>query len=150
MTVDAEAHAGEDHARREQVEKHNQLDTLLYQADKTLTDNRDKLPEAERTCARASAHRPPPTINRAQSGPTNRGCGIAVNGGVARRSADNTGGCVAGGPTQPWQGIVSSSLAAASDVRHLRGRSALADASDAQRPARRACSRPVALSSRSC
>jgi molecular chaperone DnaK len=51
MIKDAEAHAGEDHARREQVEKHNQLDTLLYQAEKTLTDNRDKLPEAERTRA---------------------------------------------------------------------------------------------------
>src|SRR5690606_15136109 len=46
---DAEAHASEDRARREQVEKHNQLDSLLYQADKTLADNRDKLPEADRT-----------------------------------------------------------------------------------------------------
>jgi molecular chaperone DnaK len=51
MIKDAEAHAGEDHARREQVEKHNQLDSLLYQADKTLADNRDKLPEAERVRA---------------------------------------------------------------------------------------------------
>ena len=51
MIKDAEAHASEDHARREQVEKHNQLDSLLYQADKTLADNRDKLPEAERTRA---------------------------------------------------------------------------------------------------
>jgi molecular chaperone DnaK len=49
MVKDAESHAAEDHARREQVEKHNQLDSLLYQADKTLTDNRDKLPEADRT-----------------------------------------------------------------------------------------------------
>jgi len=51
MIKDAEAHAGEDHTRREQVEKHNQLDSLLYQADKTLADNRDKLPEAERARA---------------------------------------------------------------------------------------------------
>jgi molecular chaperone DnaK len=49
MVKDAESHAAEDHARREQVEKHNQLDSLLYQADKTLADNRDKLPEADRT-----------------------------------------------------------------------------------------------------
>jgi molecular chaperone DnaK len=49
MVKDAEAHAGEDHARREQVEKHNQLDSMLYQADKTLAENRDKLPEADRT-----------------------------------------------------------------------------------------------------
>jgi molecular chaperone DnaK len=49
MIKDAEAHASEDRARREQVEKHNQLDSLLYQADKTLAENRDKLPEADRT-----------------------------------------------------------------------------------------------------
>jgi len=51
MVKDAESHASEDHARREQVEKHNQLDSLLYQAEKTLADNRDKLPEAERVRA---------------------------------------------------------------------------------------------------
>ncbi len=49
MVKDAESHAAEDHARREQVEKHNQLDSLLYQADKTLADNGDKLPDADRT-----------------------------------------------------------------------------------------------------
>ena len=49
MIKDAEAHAAEDHSRREQVEKHNQLDSLLYQAEKTLADNREKLPEADRT-----------------------------------------------------------------------------------------------------
>jgi molecular chaperone DnaK len=45
MVSDAEAHAQEDRARREQIEKRNQLDTLLYGAEKTLRDNQDKLPE---------------------------------------------------------------------------------------------------------
>jgi molecular chaperone DnaK len=49
MIRDAEAHAAEDHARREQVEKHNQLDSMIYQAEKTLAENRDKIPEADRT-----------------------------------------------------------------------------------------------------
>jgi len=49
MIRDAESHASEDHARREQVEKHNQLDSMLYQAEKTLADNGDKIPEADRT-----------------------------------------------------------------------------------------------------
>jgi molecular chaperone DnaK len=48
MVRDAESHAAEDHQRREQVEKHNQLDSLIYQAEKTLADNREKIPEAER------------------------------------------------------------------------------------------------------
>jgi molecular chaperone DnaK len=51
MIRDAEAHATEDHARREQVEKHNQLDTAIYQAEKTLTENADKIAEADRTRA---------------------------------------------------------------------------------------------------
>jgi molecular chaperone DnaK len=49
MIKDAEAHASEDHARKEQVEKHNQLDSMIYQAEKTLADNRDKIAEADRT-----------------------------------------------------------------------------------------------------
>jgi molecular chaperone DnaK len=49
MVKDAEAHASEDHVRKEQVEKHNQLDSLIYQAEKTLAENRDKIEEADRT-----------------------------------------------------------------------------------------------------
>jgi molecular chaperone DnaK len=48
MVRDAEAHASEDHARREQVEKHNQLDSMIYSAEKTLTENGDKLAPADK------------------------------------------------------------------------------------------------------
>ena len=44
MVKDAEAHASEDKARRDAIEKKNQLDSLIYQADKTLRGNADKLP----------------------------------------------------------------------------------------------------------
>ena len=40
---DAEAHAAEDKERREQIEKRNQLDTLIYQAEKTLRENGEKI-----------------------------------------------------------------------------------------------------------
>ncbi|HME70045.1 MAG TPA: molecular chaperone DnaK, partial [Myxococcota bacterium] len=43
MVKDAEAHASEDHARRERIEKKNTLDSLIYQAEKTLRDNADKI-----------------------------------------------------------------------------------------------------------
>ena len=49
MIRDAESHASEDHTRREQVEKHNQLDSMIYGAEKTLTENADKIAEADRT-----------------------------------------------------------------------------------------------------
>jgi molecular chaperone DnaK len=48
MVKDAEAHASEDHARRDRIEKRNQLDSLVYQAEKTLRDNADKVEEADR------------------------------------------------------------------------------------------------------
>jgi molecular chaperone DnaK len=49
MVKDAESHASEDHQRREQIEKRNQLDTMIYGAEKTIRDNADKIPEADRS-----------------------------------------------------------------------------------------------------
>ena len=43
MIHEAEAHAGEDKGRRELVEKRNALDSLIYQAEKTLSENEDKV-----------------------------------------------------------------------------------------------------------
>jgi molecular chaperone DnaK len=49
MVRDADAHAKEDRERREQIEKRNQLDSLIYGAEKTLRDNAAKLPDDLRT-----------------------------------------------------------------------------------------------------
>jgi len=43
MVKDAEAHASEDHARREVIEKKNALDSLIYQAEKTIGENAEKI-----------------------------------------------------------------------------------------------------------
>ncbi len=48
MVKDAEAHAAEDHARREGIEKRNNLDSIIYQGEKTLADSGEKLDEAAR------------------------------------------------------------------------------------------------------
>jgi molecular chaperone DnaK len=45
MIREADEHAGEDKARRESIEKHNTLDSLVYQAEKTISENEDKIPE---------------------------------------------------------------------------------------------------------
>jgi molecular chaperone DnaK len=45
MVKDAEAHAEEDKTRREEAETRNQAETLVYQTEKFLKDNDDKLPE---------------------------------------------------------------------------------------------------------
>ena len=44
MQKDAEMHAAEDDKRREEVEARNMADTLAYTAEKTLRDNKDKIP----------------------------------------------------------------------------------------------------------
>jgi molecular chaperone DnaK len=48
MVSEAEAHAGEDRQRRDVIEKRNALDSLLYQAGKTLTENADKISADEK------------------------------------------------------------------------------------------------------
>ena len=44
MVKDAEAHAEEDKKRREEAETRNQAETLVYQTEKVLKDNDEKLP----------------------------------------------------------------------------------------------------------
>jgi molecular chaperone DnaK len=65
MVKEAEAHSAEDRAKREEIELHNQADQMIYQAEKVLKENADKIPaevkseveakmEAVRTAAKAS------------------------------------------------------------------------------------------------
>jgi len=49
MVKDAEAHAEEDRKHREEVEARNQADSLVYQAEKQLQDNGDKIDPAVRS-----------------------------------------------------------------------------------------------------
>ena len=48
MVRDAEAHAEEDKQRREEAEIRNNADSLVYQMEKVLRDNADKVDEAEK------------------------------------------------------------------------------------------------------
>jgi molecular chaperone DnaK len=49
MVNDAASHASEDKSRREAIEKKNSLDSMIYQAEKTLKESGDALDEGERT-----------------------------------------------------------------------------------------------------
>jgi molecular chaperone DnaK len=49
MAKEAEAHASEDKAKREEIEARNQLDGMVYQSEKTLKENGDKVPAAEKS-----------------------------------------------------------------------------------------------------
>jgi molecular chaperone DnaK len=47
MVKDAAAHAEEDKARRELIDARNQADSLTYSVEKTVNENRDRLPATE-------------------------------------------------------------------------------------------------------
>lgn len=49
MVQDAKAHEQEDKKQKEVVEKRNKLDGMIIEIEKTLKDNKDKLPEADVT-----------------------------------------------------------------------------------------------------
>jgi len=48
MVKEAEANASDDATRREGIEKKNQLDSLIYQAEKTILENAEKLEDADK------------------------------------------------------------------------------------------------------
>jgi molecular chaperone DnaK len=48
MVKEAEAHAEQDKAKAEAIEAKNHLDTAVYQAEKMLNENRDKISEEDR------------------------------------------------------------------------------------------------------
>src|SRR6185295_9207179 len=47
MVKEAQSHASEDESRRQVIDVRNQADSLAYQVEKTLNDNRGKLPAGE-------------------------------------------------------------------------------------------------------
>jgi molecular chaperone DnaK len=47
MVKDAQAHASEDQARRDVIDARNQADSLAYQVEKVINENREKLPVGE-------------------------------------------------------------------------------------------------------
>ncbi len=54
MVREAEAHASEDRATREAVEKRNTLDSMIYQAERTLSENAAKLSESDTAAVRSA------------------------------------------------------------------------------------------------
>src|ERR1700733_1010629 len=49
MVKEAGEHEAEDKKRREEIDRRNKLDNLCYTLDKTISENKDKLPEADVT-----------------------------------------------------------------------------------------------------
>ncbi len=54
MVKDAETHAEDDHKRKEEIEVRNNLDSLVYNTDKLLRENADKLNDADTADVKAA------------------------------------------------------------------------------------------------
>jgi molecular chaperone DnaK len=54
MVKDAQSHASDDQARRELIDARNQADALAYQVEKTINENGEKVPAAERSAIQAA------------------------------------------------------------------------------------------------
>jgi molecular chaperone DnaK len=52
MVSEAESHAAEDKTQRDRIEKRNTLDNMIYQAEKTLRENAEKVPGPEAEAVR--------------------------------------------------------------------------------------------------
>ncbi len=48
MVKDAESHASDDRERRESIEKKNNLDSMIYQGEKTLAESEEKLDASQK------------------------------------------------------------------------------------------------------
>jgi molecular chaperone DnaK len=64
MVEESQRYETEDKARREAIEAKNQLDSLTYNTQKLIDDNRDKLPEAERVAAEEEIKRAKDVLER--------------------------------------------------------------------------------------
>ena len=64
MQRDAEAHAAEDKQKRELAEARNTAEQRVYQLEKLLEENKDKLSEADKSAVRAAIDK----VNEAKKG----------------------------------------------------------------------------------
>ena len=62
MVKDAEVHAEEDHARRERIETRNQLDSLVYSTEKSLSEHRDDVDAETATSIEAALEKAKQTL----------------------------------------------------------------------------------------
>ena len=104
MVTDADSHADEDRRRREEIEARNRADSLVYQTEKLLRENRDKLSDSDAKtveaavadCKKALDDGNIDRINRAADALTQASHKVAES--MYKTGAQ--GGSQAGGPAQ--------------------------------------------------
>jgi len=97
MRTEAESHAEDDRRRMEEVEARNRLDGIVYQAEKMVRENRDKIGEADAKSLEAAIEDAKKAMSEGEGGTarlrsatrtssaTAQGCGGAVQVPARRR-----------------------------------------------------------------
>jgi len=67
MVQDAEQHAEEDKQKRESAEARNQLDSMVYATEKTMTENKDKLTDDDRAPIEAALEKAKKVLEQSDS-----------------------------------------------------------------------------------
>ncbi len=67
MTSEAQSHADEDKASRDKIEARNKLDSLVYQTEKILKENRDKVGEADASSLDSALSRAKKTLENSSA-----------------------------------------------------------------------------------
>ncbi len=67
MTRDAQAHADEDKRKREDIEARNRLDSLVYQTEKMLKENRDKVADSDASALDSAISRAKQTLENSSA-----------------------------------------------------------------------------------
>ncbi len=67
MTRDAQSHADEDKRNRENIEARNRLDSLVYQTDKILKENRDKISDSDASTLDSAISRAKQTLENSSA-----------------------------------------------------------------------------------
>ena len=107
MKKEADAHAAEDKARLSEVEARNRLDNLVYQTEKLIKENREKLGETGREVGRGSDRRGATSVDRRRTRPVECGGG-KPDEGFAHDGGDDVQGAASVGGKCGWRGRWSS------------------------------------------
>src|SRR5258708_21051322 len=71
MVKEAAEHEAEDKERREQIERRNKLDNLCYTLEKTISENKEKLPASDVSTLDAPLTEPPSPTHNPTTTPSN-------------------------------------------------------------------------------
>jgi molecular chaperone DnaK len=108
MVKDAESHAVEDKQRRERIDARNALDAMVYDAEKTLREHREKIPVAQlnplesaiESCKTLLANEEAPAAELKAKGEELQRALHAVSETLYKAEASQANAGDAGGPTQ--------------------------------------------------